>query len=159
MTTDKIKEAVEQAEKLQGNYYGGGYGVKLNRLSNDQEFYKECTDWLVKIREDLSDVSFQPGTVEYAIASPEGIYEMVMELKGLLKETEQMLLATYKKKKELEEENHQIKEAYQDREDDIDYYVKVLREIDTHIRSSSSPVSHIIETLKATLPEYHYEFE
>src|SRR5690606_18370056 len=123
------------------------------------EHYKECTDYLIKIREDLSDVSLPQHVFDYSVNCPEGIYLMVMELKGLLKETEQMLLATYKKKKELEEENHQIKEAYQDREDDIDYYVKVLREIDTHIRSSSSPVSHIIETLKATLPEYHYEFE
>jgi hypothetical protein len=33
-------------------------------------------------------------------------------------------------------------------------YLKALREIDTHIRSTSDPVPYIIETLKNTLPEY-----
>lgn len=33
-------------------------------------------------------------------------------------------------------------------------YKEALREIDTHIRSTSKPVPHIIETLKNTLPEY-----
>jgi hypothetical protein len=33
-------------------------------------------------------------------------------------------------------------------------YENVLREIDTHIRSTSEPVSYIIQTLKETLPEY-----
>jgi predicted nucleic acid-binding Zn-ribbon protein len=33
-------------------------------------------------------------------------------------------------------------------------YENALREIDTHIRSTSEPVSYIIQTLKETLPEY-----
>src|SRR5690606_30159756 len=93
------------------------------------EMYQDCTDYLIKIREDLSDVSFQPGTLEYAVANPEGIYNMTMELKELLKETEQVLLTTFKKKKELEEKNEQIKEVYLEREDTVEYYVKSLREI------------------------------
>jgi hypothetical protein len=33
-------------------------------------------------------------------------------------------------------------------------YENALREIDTHIRSTSEPISYIIQTLKETLPEY-----
>jgi hypothetical protein len=33
-------------------------------------------------------------------------------------------------------------------------YEEALREIDSHIRSTSDPIPHIIETLKNTLPEY-----
>lgn len=33
-------------------------------------------------------------------------------------------------------------------------YEKALREIDTHIRSTTDPVPYIIETLKRVLPEY-----
>ena len=32
--------------------------------------------------------------------------------------------------------------------------IEALREIDTHIRSTSEPVPYIIETLKRVLPEY-----
>lgn len=53
-----------------------------------------------------------------------------------------------------EDEINQLKEVYQDREDDIEFYLKVLREIDTHIRADKDPVPHIIETLKSSLPEY-----
>jgi vacuolar-type H+-ATPase subunit I/STV1 len=31
---------------------------------------------------------------------------------------------------------------------------EALREIDTHIRSTSEPIPYIVETLKKTLPEY-----
>lgn len=33
-------------------------------------------------------------------------------------------------------------------------YLKALREIDTHIRSTATPIPHIISTLMNTLPEY-----
>lgn len=33
-------------------------------------------------------------------------------------------------------------------------YRKALEKIDTHIRSTSDPAPHIIQTLKDTLPEY-----
>jgi vacuolar-type H+-ATPase subunit D/Vma8 len=33
-------------------------------------------------------------------------------------------------------------------------YENALREIDTHIRSTSEPIPYIIQTLKETLPEY-----
>ncbi|MBD1379135.1 hypothetical protein [Metabacillus arenae] len=68
---------------------------EIKELQQENKDYKECTDWLLKIREDLSDVDFQPGTPELAIASPEGIYQMVMELKQLLKETEANLITSY----------------------------------------------------------------
>lgn len=35
-----------------------------------------------------------------------------------------------------------------------DCYEESLREIDNHIRSTKWPISHIIGTLKRTLPEY-----
>lgn len=38
-----------------------------------------------------------------------------------------------------------------------EFYLEALREIDTHIRSTSDPVSYIIETLKRSLPEYQDE--
>ena len=59
---------------------------------------------------------------------------------------------------DLQEENEQIKGAYKDREDDFDHLLKMLREIDTHIRSDKFPVPYIIETLKSCLPEYQNEF-
>jgi hypothetical protein len=72
----------------------------------DFEINEECADYLVRIRQDLSaEVSLPQDVLDQSVGSPEGIYNMVMELKQLLKETEQMLLNTYKKKKELEEEN------------------------------------------------------
>lgn len=33
-------------------------------------------------------------------------------------------------------------------------YLAALREIDTHIRSKSEPLEHIVDTLLKTLPEY-----
>lgn len=36
-------------------------------------------------------------------------------------------------------------------------YLEALREIDTHIRSTSAPIPHIINTLINTLPEYKQE--
>lgn len=38
-----------------------------------------------------------------------------------------------------------------------DKLIEALREIDTHVRSTSDPVPHIIETLKSVLPEYKYD--
>jgi predicted nucleic acid-binding Zn-ribbon protein len=43
--------------------------------------------------------------------------------------------------------------------DQIDFYITALREIDTHIRATSEPVSYIIKTLLKTLPEYTIEDE
>jgi phosphoenolpyruvate synthase/pyruvate phosphate dikinase len=56
-------------------------------------------------------------------------------------------------------ENKQIKAAYTDREGDIEYYINMLREIDSHIRSTSEPVPYIIRTLKNVLPEYNSEID
>lgn len=60
---------------------------------------------------------------------------------------------------ELLEENRQIKGAYDDRCEDIDFYVNSLREIDTHIRSTNDPIENVINTLKGTLPEYQCEYD
>jgi hypothetical protein len=38
---------------------------------------------LLKTREELSDIEFPAGVLEYSIASPEGIYLMVKELKEM----------------------------------------------------------------------------
>ncbi|MEM5592853.1 hypothetical protein AAHH67_15795 [Niallia circulans] len=53
----------------------------IRELQMEYKCRKEESDWLIKIREDLSDIEFPPGVHEYAIAKPEGIYQMVMELK------------------------------------------------------------------------------
>ncbi|MGM7720585.1 hypothetical protein [Metabacillus sp. Hm71] len=69
--------------------------TKVEELNQENKGLKECEDWLVKIREDMPDIEYLLGTVELAIAKPEGIYEMVMELKQLHKETETNLKAAY----------------------------------------------------------------
>ena len=43
---------------------------------------------------------------------------------------------------------------YEDLSQGEEIYLNALREIDTHIRSTSEPVKYIIETLLKTLPEY-----
>ena len=43
---------------------------------------------------------------------------------------------------------------YEDLRHGEEIYLNALREIDTHIRSTSEPVKYIIETLLKTLPEY-----
>lgn len=43
---------------------------------------------------------------------------------------------------------------YEDLRQGEEIYLNALREIDTHIRSTSEPVKYIIETLLKTLPEY-----
>ncbi|MEK4824538.1 hypothetical protein NSS71_08265 [Niallia sp. FSL W8-0951] len=53
----------------------------IRELQMEYKCRKEESDWLIKIREDLSDIEFPPGVHEYAIAKPEGIYQMAMELK------------------------------------------------------------------------------
>lgn len=53
----------------------------IKELQMEYKYRKEESDWLIRIREDLGDVEFLPGVAEYAIAKPEGIYQMVMELK------------------------------------------------------------------------------
>lgn len=60
---------------------------------------------------------------------------------------------------DLQEELEQVKGAYDDRVGDITALEYTLREIDTHIRSDREPVKYIIEALKATLPEYQYEWD
>src|SRR5690606_25752473 len=59
-----------------------------------------------------------------------------------------------KKIADLKLELKQVKGAYKDREEDIEFYLSVLRKIDTHIRSTSDAIKYIVKELKATLPEY-----
>jgi hypothetical protein len=58
----------------------------LQEAANINKDNEECTEWFLKIREDL-DVDFPPGIAEYSITKPEGIYEMVMELKRMFNST------------------------------------------------------------------------
>lgn len=39
----------------------------------------------------------------------------------------------------------------------VSMLMSALREIDTHVRATSDPIPHIVETLKRTLPEYAEE--
>lgn len=55
----------------------------IKHLQNEVKFTRESEDYLIKIREELSDIEFKPGTLDYAVAKPEGIYLMAMELKQL----------------------------------------------------------------------------
>ncbi|MGG1071203.1 hypothetical protein ABE178_15385 [Priestia megaterium] len=57
----------------------------MNRA--DLELMKECEHYLVKLRGDLDGVTFPEGMIEYAIACPRGIYDLVMELKKMYLET------------------------------------------------------------------------
>lgn len=72
---------------------------------------------------------------------------------------EKFFKSVQSEKKAIVKSHKDLEEVYQDRVDDIDFYLKVLREIDTHIRSTSEPIPHIIETLKVTLPEYQNDFD
>jgi conjugal transfer/entry exclusion protein len=52
------------------------------------------------------------------------------------------------------EERDRLKQQLHQAQAKAEKYENALREIDTHIRSTSEPVSYIIQTLKETLPEY-----
>jgi len=67
--------------------------------------------------------------------------------------TKRLLVVFFEQQKEID----RLKDVYQDRCDDIEYYVDALREIDTHIRSDKEPIKYIVETLKSILPEYQHE--
>lgn len=86
------------------------------------------------------------------------------EIKGLIDDLRNASDATLSKEscltlstimEEQQREIQQLKDVYQDRVDDVDFFMKQLREIDTHIRSDKKPVPYIIETLKGCLPEYN----
>ncbi|MNR58348.1 hypothetical protein D3C85_1793230 [compost metagenome] len=76
-----------------------------------------------------------------------------MDLEELIKtvEKQEIMINMHYQAEEADEKN---KERLCEQ---IDFYINALREIDTHIRSTSEPVAYIIETLKNTLPEYKEE--
>lgn len=49
-------------------------------LREENKHLKECEKWLVKIREEAGSQEHPPGVLEYAIAEPEGIYDIVVYL-------------------------------------------------------------------------------
>lgn len=67
-----LMKEVERLREVERNY---------NEIEMDHKLYKECSDWLLKIRDELSAVSFPEGMAEYSIATPRGIYEQVKHLK------------------------------------------------------------------------------
>jgi predicted RNase H-like nuclease (RuvC/YqgF family) len=48
----------------------------------------------------------------------------------------------------------QLEDGLEETKFKAELYENALREIDTHIRSTSEPIPYIIQTLKETLPEY-----
>ncbi|WP_299831473.1 hypothetical protein [uncultured Metabacillus sp.] len=90
-----IEELLNRRPKRWVNLSIKEFERDIEHLQNEIKDLRESEDWLVKIREDLSDIEFTPNTLTFAVAKPEGIYEMVMELKQLHKETETNLMAAY----------------------------------------------------------------
>jgi predicted nucleic acid-binding Zn-ribbon protein len=102
----------------------------------------EEMDWLVKQAEKVEEHD-----------------SFMNELVSKLDYTLNLVIKRHNEYVKLQEENEQIKEAYKDREDDIEFYLNMLREIDTHIRSDKNPISYIVNTLKGCLPEYQIDFD
>lgn len=78
---EKLEQILRRKPRKWSNVTIKDFDRDLRMLQQECKDAMEDSKWLIKIREDLSDVKFKEGTSEYAIAKPEGIHLMVMELK------------------------------------------------------------------------------
>lgn len=76
-----IQELINRKPGKWGNVSIKEFNRDIKHLQEECKYLMEESDYLIKIRDDLSELEFEPGTKEFAVAKPEGIYKMVMELK------------------------------------------------------------------------------
>jgi hypothetical protein len=88
----------------------------------------------------MKKYKFDPDWMKDPIVMEQVFKDMVQEYSDKLEELKQEIVVL---KVYLEEDGGMLK-----------FYLKALREIDTHIRATREPVPYIIDTLKETLPEY-----
>lgn len=107
-------------------------------LLGDSEGYGE-----VNINAIYNDMS-------WLIEQAEKVEQLEQSLNDAAEMAEQFLNDKYFYMDELKKAEQQLQQA----KAEVRKYENALREIDTHIRSTSEPVPYIIQTLIATLPEY-----
>lgn len=119
---EKIKTAEEMGLNFEDSF----------RDLDNFEDYKEESEWLLKIRDGLSDIEFPSGVLEYSIANPEGIYLMVMELRKMYEQLQKENKHKYYDGYAMAKFDcaSELLNAENDRRDLIDQWYRVANKID-----------------------------
>jgi vacuolar-type H+-ATPase subunit I/STV1 len=103
------------------------------------DLLQEIKDYLDSIRHNAANAALAKNVNEYGVCVK------------IVSDCEEAVLSLFRK---LDREYWELLERFGQLQAKAEKYENALREIDTHIRSTSEPVSYIIQTLKETLPEY-----
>jgi chromosome segregation ATPase len=111
-------------------------------------------DRFEQIKNDYYECDLDCKDIEWLIERVEQLQKEIERLQDIEYELNQKLQAEQWNFLECNRERNEYKQQLQQAEAKASRYENALREIDTHIRSTSEPISYIIQTLKETLPEY-----
>jgi predicted nucleic acid-binding Zn-ribbon protein len=124
---------------------------------NDKEYLQEIKndvfkqiDYSLTQGEVCDYISLEEEKVNWLIEQAQKVEQLQQEVQGL----KAIEIASLSEIDHLDNEISKLKRQLQKAQVKVERYENALREIDTHIRSTPEPIPYIIQTLKATLPEY-----